>query len=553
MEKSINLLVKQSIIKHWDLPALTDFEGDGHFLYSDVASTIARYHHTWRQYGFQPGTHIALCGRNSSEWCVSFLAAITYGAVIVPLLNEFTPEIVTRLINHAEVKMLIVGRHIWKDLDISKMPDLEVVLSDDTTPHEVFYDKEGAYQKAMLATDAFFAENHPLGIKPKDIQYFDRQPNDLLMINYTSGTTSDPKGVMIPERAMWSNMAFAKEVLPNLHSRMHVVSMLPTAHLYGMAFEFLYEFCIGVQVHFINRAPTPSIISNALQDIKPDLIVVVPMIIEKVVKKRIMPIYNSTRIKLLRKIPGISYIVKRQVCKRLYEALGGNFYEMIIGGSALNKDVEKILHDIRFPYTVGYGMTECSPIIAYSDWHTFVPNSCGRPTPRMEVKILSDDPENKPGEIVVRGMNVMLGYYKNEEATQRVIDEEGWLHTGDQGVMDKDQNIFIRGRIKNMLLSASGQNVYPEEIETMLNSIPLVAESVVVQRDHRLVALIYPDLVVSRTHKLESEEQITAEINKALVEVNSNFPTFARVNAIELVDKEFEKTPKKSIKRYMYS
>lgn len=372
------------------------------------------------------------------------------------------------------------------------------------------------------------------------------------MINYTSGTTSEPKGVMIPQRAIWSNMAFAQEVLPNLCAGMEVLSLLPTAHLYGMSFELLYEFVVGIHVTFINKALTPTLILNALKDVRPHLVVVVPMLIEKIVRKGIMPQYNETKIKMVRQLPFVRNYVNRKFCDGLMEALGGRLYEVIIGGAGLNAEVEQLLKEIHFPFTVGYGMTECAPIIGYSDWHDFVQQSCGKPAPRMEVKIDSMDPHNVPGEILTRGMNVMLGYYKNEEATRHAIDEEGWLHTGDMGVMDTMDNIFIRGRIKNMLLSPSGQNVYPEEIEAVVNSQPYVLESVVVQREHRLIALIYPDRQLAQKAGLSNDEDLMKYYHSRLKEVNRSFPVYAHVNDVELVEVEFEKTPKKSIKRFLY-
>lgn len=552
MESSLGATIEHSISNHWDLQAFSNTEGQGSYRYSDVATLIARYHHSWRKAGFEPGFRVAICGRNSSEWCISFLAALTYGAVLVPLLNEFTPEMVHRLVEHSESKILVVGRHIWKNLDVTQMPNLVAIFSDDDQ-HELLYSADASFGPLIQQADAEFDSQHPQGVTREDLHYFHHEPEDLIMINYTSGTTSAPKGVMIPERALWSNMDFAETVLPNLHPGMDVVSMLPTAHLYGMSFEFMYEFIIGIHIHFINRALTPTVIANALSEIKPDLIVVVPMIIEKVVKKKIMPIWNSPKMQFLRKIPLVRDLIFRKIRQGLYEGLGGKFYEVIIGGSALNKDVEKILHKVKFPYTVGYGMTECAPIIGYCDWHNYAPYSCGRPAPRMEVKILSEDQHNIPGEIVTRGMNVMLGYYKNEEATAAAIDQDGWLHTGDMGVMDHKGNIYIRGRIKNMLLSASGQNVYPEEIETQLNALPLVAESVVVQREHRLIGLVFPDAAEAKLQQLDTEDQILAALGQSLPKVNAKFPAYSQVSAIELVEQEFEKTPKKSIKRFLYT
>lgn len=539
MKNTLNELLEDSLRQHWALKAFSNFESTD-YTYADVADRIARYHLAWRQAGLPRGFRVALCGRNSAEWCIGLLAAFTYGAVAVPLLNEFTPEMVARLVKHSESDVLLVGPQVLKALDdegiTAQLSDIRI-----------------CNLERQDLVEELFATAYPQGIRPEDLSFVRTQPDDLLMINYTSGTTSEPKGVMIPERAMWSNMAFAQEVLPQLGAGMEVLSMLPTAHLYGMAFELMYEFCVGIHITFLNRALSPAIILKALHSVRPHLVVVVPMLIEKIVQKGILPKLRKPAIRILRSIPGIRGIINRKFRDGLYEALGGRLYEVIIGGAALNGDIEKLLHEIHFPYTVGYGMTECAPIIGYSDWHTFAPGSCGRPAPRMEVRILSDDPRRVPGEIVTRGMNVMLGYYKNDEATHRAIDADGWLHTGDQGVMDDKSNIFIRGRIKNMLLSASGQNVYPEEIEAVVCSQPYVNECVVVQREHRLVALIYPNRQAAAAEGLKTDEDLKRFLTSRLPHVNKAFPVYSKVNNVELVEKEFEKTPKKSIKRFLYS
>lgn len=539
MKQTLNEYLQSSIREHWQLKALSNYEGEDYH-YSDVADRIARYHLAWQEAGLKPGFRVALCGRNSAEWCIALLAAFTYGAVAVPLLNEFTPEMVVRLVEHSESQVLLVGPQVAKSLEpfeLDKlMPGLLICRIDEQD----------------RVSDLFDAA-YPQGLTPELVTYCEQQPDDLLMINYTSGTTSEPKGVMIPQRALWSNMLFAEEVLPNLGAGMEVFSMLPTAHLYGMAFELMYEFCVGIHVTLLNRAMSPAIILKALKEIRPHLVVVVPMLIEKIVRKGIMGQYNGAKIRALRKVPGVKSVINRKFREGLLEALGGRVYEVIIGGAALNGEVEEVLKEIEFPYTVGYGMTECAPIIGYEDWHRFAPTSCGKSAPRMEVRIDSPDPMNVPGEIITRGTNVMLGYYKNEEATRRAIDAEGWLHTGDMGVIDKEGNIFIRGRIKNMLLSPSGQNVYPEEIEAAVCSIPFVLECVVVQREHRLVALVYPDRTAAAAAGLADDEAILKSFNARLKQVNKAFPVYSQVNAFELVENEFEKTPKKSIKRFLYS
>jgi len=539
MKKTLNEFLEESIREHWHLAALSNYEAEN-YTYADVADRIIRYHLAWREAGLEPGFRVALCGRNSAEWCIGLLAAFTYGAVAVPLLNEFTPDMILRLVQHSEAQVLLVGPQVMQSLQPlhveEQMPGLKVCLLNEQDRVEALFD--AAY---------------PQGLHPSDIQFIEQTSEQLLMINYTSGTTSAPKGVMIPQRAMWSNMMFAQEVLPNLHSGMKVFSMLPTAHLYGMSFELMYEFCTGIHVTLLNRALSPAVILKALKEIQPDLIVVVPMLIEKIVRKGILPEYNSPKIRAMRRLPGMRSFINNKFRQGLMDALGGNFYEVIIGGAGLNSEIEQVLKEINFPFTVGYGMTECAPIIGYSDWHDFVPQSCGKAAPRMEVCIDSRDPRNVPGEIITRGTNVMLGYYKNEEATRQAIDADGWLHTGDMGVMDSVGNIFIRGRIKNMLLSPSGQNVYPEEIEAVVNSQPYVLECVVVQREHRLIALVYPDRQGAAAAGLANDEDILKYLNNRRKEVNRPFPAYAQVNAFELVENEFEKTPKKSIKRFLYS
>ncbi len=540
MKDTLNQLLEQSLQTHWSLKSLSNFESTD-YLYSDVADRIVRYHLAWKHAGLEPGFRVALCGRNSAEWCIALLAAFSYGAVAVPLLNEFTPDMVVRLVKHSEAQVLLLGPQVKKALDeaglTEQLADVKLCSIDE-----------------QESVDELFAAAYPDGLKPEMLHFCPQQPDDLLMINYTSGTTSEPKGVMIPQRAMWSNMAFAEQVLPNLGAGMEVLSMLPTAHLYGMAFELMYEFCVGIHITLLNRALSPAIILKALKTVRPHLVVVVPMLIEKIVQKGLLPKLQKPAIRILRCIPGIRGVINRKFRDGLYEALGGRLYEVIIGGAALNGDIERLLHEIHFPYTVGYGMTECSPIIGYRDWQSFVPNSCGQPAPRMEVEIRSKDPQRVPGEIVTRGMNVMLGYYKNDEATHQAIDADGWLHTGDQGVMDSDGNIFIRGRIKNMLLSASGQNVYPEEIEAVICSQPYVNECLVVQREHRLVALIYPNRDAAKAAGISDDAALLKYLNTRISHhVNKSFPAYAKVNDIELMENEFEKTPKKSIKRFLYS
>lgn len=550
MSNRLNSLFEGAIKSYWADKALSDYKAET-YTFEQVAQIIVRHHLTWKNAGFEPGFRIAICGRNCSQWATALISAFTYGAVAVPLLNEFTSEQISRLVNHSETRILFVSEYIWNKLDVSQMPSIEVVMLDNDE-HTLVYCKHEEVRKVFESIDKIFAEAYPDGLKPEDIDFYKHQPDDLVMINYTSGTTSEPKGVMIPERAVWSNMEFAKEVLPNLNHGMSVVSLLPTAHVYGMAFEVLYEFCIGVDINFITRALSPNIILQAMADVRPDIIIVVPMIIEKVVRKGVLPKWNKPLIKFLRSIPGVSSLIKKKFRDGLYNTLGGKFYEIIIGGAALNSEVEDVLQQIKFPYTVGYGMTECAPIICYRDWKSFAAHSCGRAVPRMEVRVVSEDQQNIPGEIVTKGMNVMLGYYKNEEATKATIDEDGWLHTGDMGVIDNDGNVFIRGRVKNMLLSGSGQNIYPEEVEAEVASLKYVVENVVVQRDTRLVALVYPDREAAAADGLTDDEQIRKYLESNKAALNKHLAAYSHINAFEIVLEEFEKTPKKSIKRFMY-
>lgn len=508
MKSRLNAVLEQSIKDHWDLPCFSNFQGES-FTYHEVAQQIAKYHQDWREAGLEPGFRVAICGRNSAQWSIALLAAFTYGAVAVPLLHEFTPEMVERLVAHSESKILLTNQNL-------------VTLQD--CPE----------------------------VNPENLHYYRHQPDELLMINYTSGTTSEPKGVMIPERAMWSNMAFAEQVLPNLHAGMNVVSLLPTAHLYGMSFELMYEFCVGIHVTFITSALAAPVILKAFKEVKPNIIIVVPMLIEKIVRKGILPKYNDPKMRMLRKVPMVRNTINAKFRQGLIDAMGGNIYEVIIGGAALNSEVEEVLKEIKFPYTVGYGMTECAPIIGYADWKDFVRSSCGKAAPRMEVKIDSEDSQNVPGEILTRGMNVMLGYYKNEEATRSTLDEKGWYHTGDLGVMDAEGNVTIKGRCKTMLLGANGQNIYPEEIEDKLSNVALVNECLVIQRGEKLYGLVYPDMEQATKLNL-SIKDLEAIMEQNRKELNVALPNYCQLAGIRIVENEFEKTPKKSIKRYKYT
>lgn len=548
MAESFIAFIEESIKKNWDLDALTDYKG-ATLQYKDVARKIEKLHILLKESGVKKGDKIAVCGRNSSHWGVTFLATVTYGAVIVPILHEFKADNIHNIVNHSEAKLLFVGDMAWETLNEEAMPNLEgIILMNDFTllvcrREKLYYAREHLNE--------MFGKKFPKNFRKEHVKYELDNPEELAVLNYTSGTTSFSKGVMLPYRALWSNMKFASEVL-TLHSGDKIVSMLPMAHMYGLSFEFLYEFIAGCHVYFLTRMPSPKIIFQAFAEVKPNLVIAVPLIIEKIIKKSVLPKLQTPAMKILLKVPIINDKIKATVREQLIQAFGGNFYEIIIGGAAFNSEIEQFLKSVDFPYTVGYGMTECAPIICYEDWKKFKPGSCGKAAPRMEVKILSPDPENVVGEIICRGPNVMLGYYKNEKATAEVIDSEGWLHTGDLGVMDKEGNVTIKGRSKNMLLGPSGQNIYPEEIEEKLNGYPMVAECIVIQQgDDKLAALIYPDFEEAEAAGMDNNaiEKLMEENRVAL---NAELPPYSQIARVKIYPEEFEKTPKKSIKRFLY-
>ena len=548
MEKSFLAFIENSIKKNWDMDALTDYKG-ATLQYKDLARKIEKLHILLAESGIQPGDKVALCGRNSSHWGVAFLAILTYGAVAVPILHEFKADNVHNIINHSEARLLFVGDVVWESLNEAAMPNLEgIILMTDFTL-QVCRSERLEYAREHL--NELFGKKFPKNFRKEHVAYRRDEAEELAVINYTSGTTSFSKGVMIPYRALWSNTQFAFEVL-NLKAGSRVISILPMAHMYGLAFEFIYEVCAGCHIFFLTRMPSPKIIFQAFAEAKPNIVIAVPLIIEKIIKKNVLPTLETLKMKILLRVPVINDKIKETVREHMVQAFGGNFYEVIVGGAAFNQDVEKLLRSIDFPYTVGYGMTECAPIICYEDWKFFKAGSCGKAAPRMEVKIDSQDPEHIVGEILTRGDNVMLGYYKNPEATAQVIDAEGWLHTGDLGVMDKEGNVFIKGRSKNMLLGPSGQNIYPEEIEEKLSNMPYVCENIVIQQsDNKLVALIYPDFEEAYANGLSQ-----ADIEKAMeanrVAVNAELPAYSQIARVKIYPEEFEKTPKKSIKRFLY-
>lgn len=547
---SFNSLIEQSIIKNWELDALTDYKG-ATLQYRDVARKIEKLHIIFQNSGIDKGDKIAICGRNSSNWAVVFLATLTYGAVAVPILHEFMPDQVHNIVNHSEAKLLFVGDMVAPTIQEEEMPHLEGILFIPDFSVLVSRSEKLTYAREHL--NEIFGHKYPKYFRQEHVNYYkEESPEELLLINYTSGTTGFSKGVMIPTRALWSNYDFATGVLGDKVSRGdNIISILPMAHMYGMMFEFLFEFLIGCHIYFLTRIPSPAIIAQAFAEVKPAVIIAVPLVIEKIIRKKVFPKIQNNLMKLLLNMPVVSKKVNQKICEEVKNAFGGRFYEIIVGGAAFNQEIENFLHKINFPYTVGYGTTECAPIIAYSDYNDFVPGSCGKAVVHMQVEIESSDPQNIPGEIIVKGLNVMLGYYKNEEATNQVLDSNGWYHTGDLGIMDKDGNIFIKGRSKNMLLGSNGQNIYPEEIEDKLNSLALVGESIVLQREEKLVALVHPDMEEAESMGF-SIDDIEKVMTQNLQTLNEMMPGYSKVSEIILHEEEFEKTPKKSIKRYLY-
>ena len=547
---SFNSLIQKSIIDNWNQDALTDYKG-ATLQYHDVARKIEKLHIMFESSGVVKGDKIALCGRNSANWAVAFLATLTYGAVAVPILHEFTPDQVHNIVNHSEAKLLFVGDVVATTIDATKMERLEGIIY--IPDYSLLVSRTDKLTYAREHLNEMFGKKYPKFFRKEHVKYYiEEDANEMALLNYTSGTTGFSKGVMIPYRAMWSNYDFAESVLGKaIKSGDNTLSILPMAHMYGMAFEFVFEFLHGCHIFYLTRVPSPAIIAQAFSDIKPAIIIAVPLIIEKIIRKKVFPKIQNNRMRLLLQMPVVSKKVREKICEQVVNAFGGNFEEVIIGGAAFNQEVEQFMYRIGFPYTVGYGATECAPIICYEDWKSFVPGSCGKAALHMEVKINSKDPENIPGEILAKGLNVMLGYYKNEEATRETLDSDGWYHTGDLGTMDEYGNVFIKGRSKNMLLGASGQNIYPEEIEDQLNSMAMVNESLVIQKEEKLVALIHPDYDEARNLGL-SNKDIVSIMEQNRIEINQTLPAYCKITAIRIHEEEFAKTPKKSIKRYLY-
>lgn len=544
---SFNALIEKSIIDHWDSDALTDYKGIT-LQYHDVARKIEKLHILFENSGVQKGDKIALCGRNSSAWACAFLATLTYGAVAVPILHEFTPDQIYNIVNHSDAKLLFVGDVVATQIDGTKMPALEgiVYLPD----YSLVLSRTDKLTYAREHLNEMFGHKYPKYFRKEHVSYYKEQsPEELALINYTSGTTGFSKGVMLPYRSLWSNADFARTVIgKHIAVGDKVISILPMAHMYGMAFEFLS----GCHVYYLTRIPSPAIIAQAFADVRPRIIIAVPLIIEKIIRKKVFPKLQTNKMRLLLNMPVINKKVNEKICEQVTAAFGGNFYEIIVGGAAFSQEVESFLNRIGFRYTVGYGATECGPIICYSDYASFAKGSCGRAALHQEVRIVSPAPENVPGEILTKGPNVLLGYYKNEDATRAAIDEDGWFHTGDLGTMDAEGNVFIKGRSKNMLLGSNGQNIYPEELEDKLSSMPLVAESVVIQKGDKLIGLLHPDYDEAKVMGLKPSD-IESIMEQNRQDFNAVMPAYARLSAVRIQEEEFEKTPKKSIKRYLYT
>ena len=545
---SVNKLYQDAFKKYWDRPAISNYQGMT-LHYRDVARRIEKLHIMFEECGLAKGDKVALCSRNQANWAVAFLAAMTYGAVPVPLLHEFKSANIHHLVNHSEAKILFVDEVIWEGLSETEMPGLQAIIQVNT--FKLLYAADEKITQAREHLNELFGRKYPNAFTPEDLHYYEDSADELAIINYTSGTSGFSKGVMIPYRAIRSNVEFATKVLPGLDCTKSVVSMLPSAHMYGLMFELLYELSVGAHVHFLSRVPSPKIIMNALAEVKPYIIIAVPLIIEKIYKSKIKPILEKEGIRVLMKLPVLNQVVLNKIRAELIAAFGGEFYEVIIGGAAFNKEVEAFFKKMNFPFTVGYGMTECAPIITYDDWQTEKLHSCGKAAPNMEVRIASVDPANVPGEIQIKGANVFLGYFKNPEATAEVLTEDGWFRTGDMGVMDAEGSLFIKGRTKCMILGPSGQNIYPEEVETVINSQPYVVDSLVVEDNGGLTALIYPNFADGLRDGM-NQQAFVAYMEGTLNDLNKELPNYAKLKKIKVMFEDFERTPKKSIKRYLY-
>ncbi len=546
--KSVNKIFEASFKKNWHRPAISNYQGETlHF--KDLARRMEKLHIMFEECGLQQRDKVAICSRNQANWAVSFFATMTYGAIPVPLLHEFKSANIHHLVNHSEAKILFVDEVIWEGLSESEMPDIQAIIQ--VNNFKILYAADEKIYTAKEHLNELFGKKYPEAFEPEMISYYEDSADELALINYTSGTSGFSKGVMVPYRAIFSNIEFAAKVLPQLDNTSNVVSMLPCAHMYGLMFEVLYELSVGTHVHFLSRLPSPKVIMKALAEVKPNVVIAVPLVIEKIFKSKVKPILEKDGIKFLLRLPVLNQVILNKIKTELINAFGGEFYEVILGGAAFNKDVEAFFKKMNFPFTVGYGMTECAPIITYDDWKEEKLYSCGKAAPNMEVRIASADPQNIPGEIQVKGANVFLGYFKNEAATAEVFTEDGWFRTGDMGVLDADGCLFIKGRTKCMILGPSGQNIYPEEVETVINSRHYVVDSLVIEDKDGLTALIYPDFQQGAKDGMD-QRTFVKYMEGTLSELNSELPNYAKIKKIEVMSEDFERTPKKSIKRYLY-
>ena len=545
--KSVNKLFEKSFRENWNCPALSNYEG-GTFTYGELATKIELLHMGFERCGLNKGDKVAICGRNQANWAVAFLASLTYGAVPVPILHEFKPGNIHYLVNHSEARAFFVDDVIWENLSEEEMPGLIVIIGMGDLKY--IYSKSEEMNRIRDGIFRAFLEKHPTRLHPEDLNYYEDTPDELALINYTSGTSGFSKGVMLPYRALYANMYAAHNIAePQMDNTSNMVAMLPSAHMYGMMFELLFEMTIGAHTHFLTRIPSPKIILKAFQEIHPAVIIAVPLIIEKVYKMQLKPVLDRT--KTFRMIPILGQAIEYKIRSELIKAFGGEFEEVILGGAAFNPEVEKFFHRIRFPYTVGYGMTECGPLLTYEKWSRLPKGSCGKPIPGCEIRVDSVDPENVPGEIQVRGTNVFMGYYRNEEETRKVFTEDGWFCTGDIGVIDKNGYLYLRGRSKCMILGPSGQNIYPEELEAVINNVSYVVESLVIEDNNALTALVYPDYPQGAADGL-SRAELVQRLQAELPEINKILPSYAQIRKMEFMPEDFERTPKRSIKRYLY-
>jgi len=539
--------LQETMHTHWNSLAMTDLDGVNKYSYAELANAIEKLHTTWRECGIKEGDKIALCGRNCANWGLLFLAATSYKAVVVSILPDFTAEGIYSLVDHSEAVLLYVGPNVKRKIDTTQMKGLKAtIFMDEMT----IVDADDKFRKKFEGAEAAFAKAFPNGVTQNDIHYPTDNYDELAVINYTSGSTGNPKGVMLTHLNLSGNVEFACARIPHRPGD-KVLSMLPIAHMFGLMFEFLYQVCDGAEVYFLTQAPTPTVLMKAFAQVKPFMILTVPLVVEKIIKKGVLPKISSPVAKIMWKTPILKNVIRGKVKEGLDKTFGGQLRYLIIGGAALNGEVEQVLHDIKFQYCVGYGMTECGPLISYEDWFKYAFHSCGKELPQCHVRIDSENPTEKDGEIQVKGINVMKGYYKNDEATKAVFTEDGWMRTGDLGVLDKAGNIYIHGRSKNMILGPSGQNIYPEELEDKLNSTPCIIESIVVEREGKLVALVFPDLS-AEGKKLLGTKSLTQQMEENRTTVNKELPIYSQISAVELVASEFEKTPKRSIKRYLY-